>query len=396
MKILLHILIAFSIAISLSCGDFVNDVDDPLNITDDDALMSEEQFEFLISGVKQRFATTYGQLALLSDVLSDQFVFDETASPTADLNFRQFEDGQIRIDNPATTRVFAELSELRFLADDLLARAPKVNFSDAATKRRVLFTGNLYGGIARYFYATYIGLREREGGGVIDGGEFIASPQMYDLAIDQLEEASSNAPTELDRRAVNTVLAKANLLRGNLTNTLAAAINGLQQGDAPLQALYSTESPNPYWAQAGRGNTSVIVHSRLVVADSSDPRFLLEPVPESTNPKHRRQAQYTSAGSPIPLASWQENELILAEARLQNGEIGQAVDHLNNVRVPAGLPEALDITTESLLTEREQTLFAEGLRLADQRRYNLFHLPVGTWQYLPLPEEERVANPNIE
>jgi len=117
------------------------------------------------------------------------------------------------------------------------------------------------------------------------------------------------------------------------------------------------------------------------------------------------QLKYTAAGSDIPIASWEEARLILAEARLD-----EAVTHINELRaaqdlaplVTTGLetdPELLDIVLE----ERRRQLWLEGHRLNDMLRHDI-EFPQGSNHKgqlygpitcMPLPEDEKRANPNI-
>jgi starch-binding outer membrane protein, SusD/RagB family len=115
---------------------------------------------------------------------------------------------------------------------------------------------------------------------------------------------------------------------------------------------------------------------------------------------HWFQDKYTSADAPIPMASWAEAQLIIAEARP-----AEAVAAINRLRAsqdipllgPGGDPLAL------VLEERRRQLFSEGHRLNDMLRHDLA-FPTGfnhkgqAWgpiTCMPLPEQEKLNNPNI-
>ena len=78
-----------------------------------------------------------------------------------------------------------------------------------------------------------------------------------------------------------------------------------------------------------------------------------------------------SDASPIPLATWDEAQLIIAEA-----EGGQsAVDHINLLRIKYGLPQYAHSDPDSIRAqvreERRRQLFLQGHRLNDMLRFNL-------------------------
>ncbi|MEZ4421806.1 MAG: RagB/SusD family nutrient uptake outer membrane protein [Gemmatimonadota bacterium] len=120
---------------------------------------------------------------------------------------------------------------------------------------------------------------------------------------------------------------------------------------------------------------------------------------------HWYQRKYTSAGSPIPMASWAEAKLVMAEARPSEAKM-----HIDELRGAQGLP-ALVLTgaeTEAdllaiVLEERRRQLWLEGHRLNDMLRHGLaFPQGVnhkgqsyGPITCMPLPEQEKRANPNI-
>jgi hypothetical protein len=122
------------------------------------------------------------------------------------------------------------------------------------------------------------------------------------------------------------------------------------------------------------------------------------------------QTKYSTSSTPIPIASYKEAQLILAE--VQGGQA--AVTIINDLRAAAGLPafhssDAAAIAAE-VIQERAAELFLEGQHLYDVRRLNLPLVPeagipystvylkggvYGTERCFPLPDVERLNNPNI-
>jgi hypothetical protein len=119
------------------------------------------------------------------------------------------------------------------------------------------------------------------------------------------------------------------------------------------------------------------------------------------------QQLYTGRESPIPIARWEEAQLIVAEAA--GGQT--AVNIINNLRSRRGLPAnyaggtAAEIRAQ-VIAERQRELFLDGHRLGDVARYNLPLFPAvgvvypkggvyGDQRCFPLPAVEINANPNI-
>ncbi len=137
---------------------------------------------------------------------------------------------------------------------------------------------------------------------------------------------------------------------------------------------------------------------------------------------------YRSHSSGFVLIDWREMELVLAEVAIDGGDNTTGLDHINNVRVFHGL-DPLDMTdmmnydnpsggaSQSgiavkellstnvnytgpwglLIEERDKTLWMKGTRLADQKRFGLWHLEGSAFYrfYMPIPRSETDVNPNI-
>jgi hypothetical protein len=107
------------------------------------------------------------------------------------------------------------------------------------------------------------------------------------------------------------------------------------------------------------------------------------------------QKKYTALDSPLPVATWDEAQLIIAEA-----EPASAVAAINNIRAKYGLPAYT--ATGSLADvqeERRRTLFLDGHRIGDMLRYGI-PFPIGKNQKgvsygdltcLPLPSSETIG-----
>jgi len=114
--------------------------------------------------------------------------------------------------------------------------------------------------------------------------------------------------------------------------------------------------------------------------------------------------KYSSASAPIPVASWREAQLMIAEA--SGGQA--AVEIINALRATHGLPlfasQDPSEIREVLIEERRRELYLEGKQLGDMLRLNL-PFPTGltpggetiddsTPTCLPTMAAERLGNPN--
>lgn len=108
---------------------------------------------------------------------------------------------------------------------------------------------------------------------------------------------------------------------------------------------------------------------------------------------------YTSNTAPIPIIRNEELILIYAEAKIQLNSIPDAIVALNRIRVGHGIPVYAGGVTQTalineMLRQRRYSLFYEGHRWVDVRRYNMLSsLPLDragddVWDKFPLPQNE--------
>lgn len=385
------------------CDTYVEDVDLPIDSIDDSQLNDETQVEFIIKGVQSRFSTTYDRIAVFAGGLSDEFIFDQNVPNATFPSFQEIDLGDITFANNSNDGLYNDLGELRFFADNMLERLADVEFTDTDLQTQAEFTAQLYGGLARYFYATYYGLDKREGGGVItldpaNPAPFTPSSEMFGLALDKLNSARALAD-EYHTRVINTIIARIHLIQGNYGEARTAANAGMMDGDEPFSSLHSVESTNYYYSQAGVGRNQWVADFRFFeyqIADAAEANRL--PLEEITGNDgttvYYRQGLYPSQDSPLPFATWQENALMLAELDIRDGA-ATGLDHINAVRASHGLADLAAADMDVLIEERDKELFTMGLRLVDQRRMDLWHLGDDTWWYLPITQNERNINENF-
>lgn len=430
-RIFIVLLLVVGLAVVQSCSDYVQSVDPRQDLIQDAALNDPTQIPFLVQGVQRQFVRIYAQTNTLSGGLSDELIFDNRVPNATFPTFQDLDNGLPLLDNNSVNNNWAVMGQAYFTAQNLLDRVGKINFgSNAASKNTALFNAYLYGGLVRYMYAAYYGLKEQQGGGVINGGPFIPSANLTDSALNYLNQALAVAANDLQRRQVNTVIAKVNLADARYAAARTAAQNGLKSGDGALSALYEQATiANQWYFDAGLGRSQYVPASRYadyIAADKDEGiviagtvaggafsvpgnteadlqnfantrRIVLYGPFTSSGFKYHLQGKYPNQGSPAPVVTWQENSLILAETalRVSNSE-SEALTNVNAVRSFYKLTTRTTTNLDSVYIERDKTLFGMGQRLIDQRRFNKWHLGATTWRYMPIGLPERQTNPNLQ
>jgi len=398
-SIILVLLLSFLLFIT-ACDEYATSVDPLIDQVEDERLTSEDQVNFVINGVHTEFTDVVEQIQLLSGLLADELIFDQRVPNATFPTFDNIDDGEILYTDNSIDGCFNALGQVRFFADNLVERVGSIDFSDNALMNKAYFYGYFYGGIARSFYAGYFAVDKTTPGGVIDAGPFIPQADMYDQAIAKLNLALDYAD-DYQTKLVNTLLARIYLNQNDYTNAAAYAADGLVEGDEPYQAKYTVEDPNWWWTQGGRGRSQVVLDFRFkdyVDADAEEEaRVLLDPITGSDETIFYRQGKYLYETSPINFITWQENNLILAECALNGATTAEsALSYVNAVRASHGISDLDDVDMDALMEERDKELMCTGSRLPDQHRWDIFHLETGKWEYFPIPESERNANPNID
>ncbi|HJW31058.1 MAG TPA: RagB/SusD family nutrient uptake outer membrane protein, partial [Saprospiraceae bacterium] len=109
---------------------------------------------------------------------------------------------------------------------------------------------------------------------------------------------------------------------------------------------------------------------------------------------------YTSSTAPIPIIRNEELILIYAEASIQTANLPNAVTALNKIRNGHNLPNYSGAVTSAalineMLKQRRYSLFFEGHRWIDMRRYDRLNtLPIDrtdddVWSAMPVPISEQ-------
>lgn len=385
-------------ALLASCSNYVTGLDPFIDVIEDGELNTPERVDFLVTGVRQQLSYTLDDMFVNVAGLSDEFIFD-LQTPTAVFpQFGEIDNGHPLLTNYQVQNINTNIGLLRLVADDLLRRIDGMQDLDAATRTEAEFVGNFYGGLARFFGATYLGLDTNTGGATIDNGPFIPSDQLYDLAVEKMQAALPHADA-YQTRVVHSAIAKAYLYQGDYTAAATHAAQGLTEGDAPFQALYTPQDANYFDVEAGSQRNQYTADPRFQAYVDADPaeanRLPLQPV-QGGGITFYVQEKYPAPSAPLDVVSWQENNLMLAELIVRGNGSGDALALVNAVRASHSIgPLAGPVTLDTIYEERDKELFLTGARLPDQRRFDRWHLGASTWRFIPIDQRERDHNPNL-
>ncbi|WP_207424154.1 RagB/SusD family nutrient uptake outer membrane protein [Desertivirga brevis] len=194
------------------------------------------------------------------------------------------------------------------------------------------------------------------------------------------------------------------------------AINALNESFLDLNGNFSTgvyhvfctgagdQLNSAYAAQNKASETRTAHPSYAADIEANDDRIAKAPIRTSAISingltGNRDVWVYTSSTAPLPIIRNEELILLYAEAKIQSSDFSEAVKALDKIRSSHNLqPYAgaltKDALTNELLKQRRYSLFFEGHRWIDVRRYDKLNtLPKDRpaddiWEKLPLPASE--------
>ena len=245
------------------------------------------------------------------------------------------------------------------------------------------------------------------------GGE-IARDSVFDLAIARFSEAitaAEDAGNTSIRNMAYLGRARAKLNLGDYPGAKADA----QQIPAGFVRNVSASDVIPRRQNRITSENSVTNRGLSVGAPYRTMGDLRVPVTattltSATGVVHYYQTKYPGTATPIPLATYEEAQLIIAEADLRANSLGTALPILQASRTRGGQGTFGGTTQAEYLTElidqRRRELFAESHHLGDVIRFGITLTPAAGTSYhfggtygnqicLPLPAAERLNNPLI-
>lgn len=199
----------------------------------------------------------------------------------------------------------------------------------------------------------------------------------------------------------NRALAARVAARGGDYQGAITAVNGsffdaagdFTNGPKHAFSLSSGDLQNPAFKQGGQNGDQFIVHNRFIEdgtagdARLSKFRERLDPTSQDDLNGTHETALYDSNLSPIDIIRNEELMFILAESRMNTGDVGGAVEVLNIIRNEHGIGDytggmSVDDLTAEWIYQKSYSFWGEGQLMFDYRKYGLLND-----SFLPLDRE---------
>ncbi len=363
----------------------------------------------LVNSALGRFECAYTSYVVTTGVLSNEFI---NASTWLNLNtwgWKGLELHTIAGGCPAgrdatDIGAYSPLQQARYLAEEGIRRIEGYPADQVTGKAEMLAQLNAYAGY------SYVLLGEGFCEMAIDLGPLMPLPQVFAKAEERFTTAITHAKTagntnlellatagraraRLDKRDLAGAATDAERIPDNFVfNAEYSVVNGIRENrvfNLNRRNRYLSVEPSAY----ANLRVGTVADTRVNTTDSG-----LRGHDDQT--RHFFQNKYNSAAAPIPMASWFEAQLILAEARP-----AEAVAAINRIRAKQNLPAVTpgaDVLA-MVIEERRRQLFAEGHRFNDMLRHRIA-FPTGfnhkgqAWgpiTCMPLPDQEKLNNPNL-
>jgi hypothetical protein len=311
---------------------------------------------------------------------------------------------------------YTPLQQARFQLDDAFNRLEA--FTDAQVPNRALLMATMRA------YSGYASLLLGEGmcEMAMDNGPKMTRDEVFAVAETRFNDAITRATAVNDQSILNMARVGRARTRLDLKNLAGAAADAIlvpanfvrnaefTEGGAAQREnrIYNLTIRNEYLSVAAPYRNLTV---NGVAGNVPDPRVKVRDAAKKANdgvtPLFQQQKFIAQTGAtPHPIASWNEAQLIYAEA--VGGQAG--LDAINRVRTANGVPTLSgpaptgQAYTDLVLEERRRQLFSEGQRYGDMLRYNLpftkgVTLKGNTYSDLtcvPLPDVETRNNPNFK
>lgn len=407
------LLVAFLPAVTAACDKLLS-VENPGRVPVD-ALADPALANALEAAALQSFQCAFGQWVSTAGMLSGEYWSANGFVNNHIWEWRgvqeiKNEPGACTAARGATNMGFyTPMQQARFQLDDAHARISTFTDAQVANRARILAELRAYAGY------TYVILGEAMCEMAVNNGPKMTKAEVLAMAESRFTDAIAAANTANDASLRNMAYvgrARTRLDAGNLAG--AATDAALVTAGFVRNAEYSETTPareNRLYNLSVRNDfVSVTPAYRGLTLENGapDPRVKvtdMKRIGPDNNTAIWQQGKFTGSGAvALPIASWTEAQLILAEA-----STGQAqLDAINRVRaaqnIPALVPPAGANMMNIILEERRRQLFSEGHRYVDMLRKNLpFQSGVNrkgqnysNLTCVPLPNVETQNNPNFK
>lgn len=402
------------LALGLAAAACSNPLDvEPPDRVSEDQLNDPTTASLQVRSLEASFGCAYAQYIVTTGEVSDELVNSNLNSSQA----FEFDARNVGPDNENYARfecddynaIYTPLSTSLVMAEETLERLRDWDDSQVPDRSQLIATTLAYSAYGRVW------LGEAFCSAAINMSEELSSQQILEQAEQRFTEAIEAANQVGDDQLLNMARVGRARVRRDLGDSDGALSDA---GAVPEGFVYDAQ----YSSQSERSRNQVYQHNQRTNAVSVDSRFRNPTYEDVADPRVQAvnsgqtgsgrifevwyQQKYPSLETPIPIASWEEAQLIIAE--IEGGQTAEGI--INDLHDRAGLPD-FDGASESeisahVIQERSRELFLEGQRMWDIRRFEIALEPVpgtaypkggtyGDMRCFPLPDAERFNNPNI-
>lgn len=386
--------------------------------------------QILSDGAIADFECAFNAYTAEGGIIGEEFVYAQQTASRAPYDRRSMtkDDADYGV-NPCTGNTFGVYTPLhtaRQSNENLLALLNTWSDADVAAGPGSPNRTNLMAIAAAYAGYAYVLLAEgfctmavsrvNLDKTITYGGE-IQRDSVFKLAIARFTEAIDFVGTS-GNASIETMAylgrARAKLNLADYTGAKADA----QQVNSGYARFVSASDASPRRQNRITSENSVVNKSISVGLPYRTMGDLRVPVDTNTPTKtasatgvvHYFQKKYLRTADSLPLATYEEARLIIAEADIRAGSLATALPILQASRTRGGQGAFTGVTPADYLAElidqRRRELFAESHHLGDVIRYNIALTPPAGTAYhfggnygsqvcLPLPAAERLNNPLI-
>ena len=274
--------------------------------------------------------------------------------------------------------VYKPLSRARWIADYTLDNLAEWDAADVPEKAAYTAEASMYAGFAYTLFG------EAMCSVAFDGGPEQTRADSWNLAVARFDAAISGGSGDI-QNAARVGKARALLNLGNKSEAASAVASVPAGFKYELQFSDSHNvTKNKMWQFNHDNNTVTIADERKnqTFGGVADPRIAVTNsgvAHPTTGTVVWTADKFPSVSSPMELATWEEGQLIIAEAEHAAGNLAGAVAIINTLHTNAGLPafastDAQEVM-DQIIYERSAEMFLESHHLYDITRYNIPLVP---------------------
>jgi hypothetical protein len=376
--------------------------------------------QLLVDGAIADFECAFAAYVIQSATVGEEFIYAQQTADRVPADRRNVltTDSRYATNSCEGLGIYGPLQIARASAENILGYLKGWTDAEVSQRTRLIGVAAAYAGYSYVLlgegFCTLAFSRINPDRSIEYGGE-ISRDSVFKIAINKFTESIAASTT-----ANNT-----DILRMAYLGRARAKLNlrDYAGAKADAQQIPSGYLKNAtYSATVGRRNNLVFNDNSITNTASSvgepyrsmtgDPRVPVTQGNTTSAPgiRHWYQTKYTSTQAPIPLATYEEAQLIIAEADIRAGSLATALPILAAMRTRGAQP-AFTGTTQAeylaeLINQRRRELFLESHHLGDVIRYAIPVAPVAGTAYhfggtygnqlcFPMPAAERLNNPLI-